>query len=377
VTPTEPPPPSSRPAAAGVDRLGADFRRHRELTGDRNAAYARALDLLEQLLLGAGADRGALDRIERAWAARTFDAYYERPLLLLAALRFEALSDPNHPLARGFATRSPDLGSITREALADALGAHRLGIWVTLRGRKVQTNEVSRAIVWRWPVELLGLGSGARPLALIDVGASGGLNLIADRLQQTWVDGRGRAIAVARAPKIVSRQGYDTHPVNVLDDEDVAWAQACLWPGEPLRFEVLASAVRAFRELAATPARVELHCEPATVVPRRLSRISRTLPDRAVVFPYQSLLRDYLGSHKRAQYVGGMQEWLSRSAAGSAFWAELELVEDSGEMPAQIVVHAATGGGFESFALGRCTYHPSSVTVLPGAADLSRARVDR
>ena len=371
--PIEPPPPSTRAVATGLERLVDDFRRYRELTQGRNTAYARALDLLEDLLFGARADLGALDRVERSWSARSFDAYYERPLLLLAALRFEALSDTGHPLARGFATQAPDVSTITREALADALGAHRLGIWVTLRSRRVQTNEVSRALVWRWPVELLGLGSGARPLALVDIGASGGLNLVADRLEQSWTDGRGRSIPIARSPKIVTRQGYDTHPMDVLNAEDIAWAEACLWPGEPTRSEVLTTAVRAFRELAATTERVELHCEPATVVPRRMVRLARTLPEDTVFFAYQSLLRDYLGPHKRAQFVSAMHEWLTHRPAKTAFWAELELADRSGEMPAEIVVHAATGGGFQSFSLGRCTYHPSSVEVQPGAAELARA----
>jgi hypothetical protein len=112
-----------------------------------------------------------LTRLQRAWGDRTFDIFYERPLLLLASLRFESLTDPGHPLARGFAVDAPKPETITREALADALGAHRLGLWVTLRARKVQTNEVSRALAWRWPAALAGLGSRLKPLALVDIGA--------------------------------------------------------------------------------------------------------------------------------------------------------------------------------------------------------------
>src|SRR5215212_4926399 len=149
----------ARAPRSGVELLKEDLAQHRDLIGDRNAPYIRALMLIDELLFGPNADTSILTRLQRAWGDRSFDIFYERPLLLLAALRFESLTDPGHPLARGFAVDAPKPETITREALADALGAHRLGLWVTLRARKVQTNEVSRAVVWRWPAALAGLGS--------------------------------------------------------------------------------------------------------------------------------------------------------------------------------------------------------------------------
>jgi hypothetical protein len=363
----------TRAPRSGVERLREDLAQHRELIGEKNAQYVRALTILDELLFGPGADTSIVTRLERAWGDRTFDIFYERPLLLLAALRCEALTDPGHPLARGFAIDAPRNDAITREALADALGPHRLGLWVTLRARKVQTNEVSRAVVWRWPAAIADLGSRLKPLALVDIGASGGLNLVADRLQQRWIDLEGRPIPIAAAPKIVARIGYDTDPLDMLSSDDAAWARACLWPGETERHEQLARAIRALGDLRDTPGAVALHREPATLVPLRLGRLAASLPSGAVVLAYQSFLRDYIEPWRRAQYIAGMLAWLSASPPGSAYWAEIELAASSGPRPAEIVVHARLKSGVATFAIGRSSYHPQSVELLPGAGEFARA----
>lgn len=371
--PSEKPDEINRSPRSGVDRLKEDLAQHRALIGDRNAPYIRTLMLLDELLFGPHADSSIVTRLQRVWGDRTFDIFYERPLLLLAALRFEALTDPLHPLARGFAAFDPSPDTITREALTDAFGAHRLSLWVTLRARKVQTNEVSRALVWRWPAALAGLGSRLKPLALVDIGASGGLNLVADRLEQQWVDQEGRPIRVVIGPKIIARVGYDTDPLDVLSSDGAAWARACLWPGEAERHEQLARAVRVLRDMRDTPDAVVLHREPATLVPLRLARLAAMLPSGAAVLAYQSFLRDYIEPWKRAQYIAGMRAWLLASSPGTAYWAEMELAALSGPRPAEIVVHARLADVVASFTIGRCSYHPQSVELLPGAGELARA----
>ncbi|MBC8066881.1 MAG: DUF2332 family protein, partial [Deltaproteobacteria bacterium] len=151
----------------GMDGLAEDLAEHRKLIGDANPVYARAVEQLAVLLCGPAASQPVVARMERAWRQRSFEAAYERPLLLLAALRHDALiTGPEHPLARAFADEHPELAAVSRVALTRGLDPDRLPIWLALATRRVQTNDVSRAVAWRWPAAL----AGQRPIALVDVG---------------------------------------------------------------------------------------------------------------------------------------------------------------------------------------------------------------
>jgi len=149
---------------AGVDELDRDLRGLRELVGPASPTYTRAIDELGLLLGGPTADDAILDRLEAAWSARTFRGFYERPLLLLASLRADALASPDHPLAPSFGAAVPDPGRVTRDALSLALAPDRETFWRCVRTRRVQTNDVSRAIAWRLP-----LRGVTRPVVLVDV----------------------------------------------------------------------------------------------------------------------------------------------------------------------------------------------------------------
>src|SRR5262249_48846476 len=146
----------------------------------------------------------------------------------------------------------------TRAALAEALAAAPARLHVDLATRAVQTNETSRAVAWLWPAWLAGCGAsgegqlagpspsregrnpsegsevvaGGRPLALADVGCSGGLNLIADALPRPWKDPAGQSVPTAARVRALGRLGLDARPLDVGRDLDVAWLRACIWPGE-------------------------------------------------------------------------------------------------------------------------------------------------
>src|SRR5690606_25196485 len=145
-------------------------------------AYARLLEVLEPMLDG---DFGA--RLAELWRGREFGSFYERPLLLANALRYEALRDgPAHPLWPGLVGMPPDPEAITGAAVRAAVAPDRDGFWRALVERRIQTNETSRAVAWLWPARLAFEAGIRRPLALFDVGASAGLNLVADHLAAMW-----------------------------------------------------------------------------------------------------------------------------------------------------------------------------------------------
>jgi hypothetical protein len=186
------------------------------------------------------------------------------PVLLLAALHDVVLQDDTVPLAAwypsvgGRADRDGDLHA----ALRDTVAAHRDRVLHLLAHRQVQTNEVNRCVAWR-----LGLGEVAagddRDLALVEVGASAGLNLFPDRYRielqspgtaatfgppdspvRLSTDLRdGPWAGSAQLPAVVSRVGLDQRPLDVSDPDDARWLTACVWPEQRERFDRLRAAI--------------------------------------------------------------------------------------------------------------------------------------
>ncbi|MBV8303993.1 MAG: DUF2332 domain-containing protein, partial [Acidimicrobiia bacterium] len=124
--------------------------------------------------------------------------------------------------------------------------SHRDEIVGLLAVRHVQTNEVGRSALMG-PALAVAAERLRRPLALVDVGASAGLNLRCDHYLLDYGE-RGRtgpAEAAVRIPcevvggnppirpslpPIVATVGIDRSPIDVTDPDDARWLLACLWP---------------------------------------------------------------------------------------------------------------------------------------------------
>lgn len=375
VPPPSVPPPSSVPGSvsSGIDGLESDLSRQRTLIGETNVVYARLIAMLEDVLGGPRAVPAIVDRLDRAWRERRFAAWYERPLVLLASLRTDAIgSGAKHPLARALANDEvPDLTAITRSAVVDAMSPDRLAFWLTVATRRVQTNEVSRSIAWRWPAHLAGCDAGARPIALVDIGASGGLNLVAENLPNDFVDIRGNPLPVVREPNIVARIGFDIAPLDFIDGDDAAWARSCIWPGDLSRLRRFDQALETLRSMP-LGARPRVQRLNATLVPARLPELLRALPENGLLVIYQTVMGAYMEPDKNELYARAMRAFIA-SSAKRAIWIALE-VDDEGPPPASIVAHVADGhGGVSDFVLARCSYHPRVVDVRAGATAFGRA----
>jgi hypothetical protein len=234
-------------------------------------------------------------------------------------------------------------------------------VFDALAHRNVQTNETSRAVAWLWPAALAGASGGARPIALADVGASAGLNLVADDLPSIWTDDDGAPLEVARRVRTVARLGLDDAPLDAAREEDARWLRACVWPGEAEREERLLLAIEVFRAARIRPDAPVLLPIRATNVPARLDVLSAA-ESGALVIAYQTVVRDYLAPEERDEYVRGMRAWLATHPPGHAMWIELEGLEGAGDPPAAIVAHVrGRRGDLESLVLGRCGYHPRRI----------------
>jgi hypothetical protein len=334
--------------ATGLDGFEGEAEGQRAYFESRSPCHAAFLRHVTSLLAERGEVRSA---VLAAWEGRSFRARYERPLLLCAAVRLDALCDPSHPLAAALSVEPPNIGAIRADAVREAV--LRPSVLSSLRSRFVQTNEVTRACVWRLPI---GLVAGRRPCILADLGCSAGLNLIADRLDLTWRGSDGAPLALLPA-RVVGRFGFDRAPVDVRDEGAMRWLRACLWPGQTERLYRFEQAVRFAREASD---RGEMHIEvaEATEMPARLERLASS---DAVVFAYQTVVLDYLLPPIRDRYLAAMTAWILAHPR-QAFWAEFERSPATASAgPAEIRVHFAKGHDVRTLSLAGGEYHPETL----------------
>ena len=300
-----------------ADDLGRELQAQAAFLRDREPVYERLLELLGDGIHGAFGKR-----LEQLWAGRTFNSSYERPLLLLAALRYDALCEGlSHPLYGALADESVRADVITTDGFAAALSPGRTRLGRVLRERAVQTNETTRAVAWLWPAHLLWLAGERRSIALVDLGASAGLNLVADDLPTLWADQDGSPIPLEPRPAIVQRLGLDVAPLDVRSNDDAMWLRACVWPSDRPRLARLAQAIEAF---AASGLRADAPALEACALADASARLS-SLPGRVFVLCVQTIVRDYLATTEREKYEAGLREFLMSRPSGSALVAELEV----------------------------------------------------
>jgi hypothetical protein len=365
------------PMRRGLDAFHEDADAWRAAVGARAPVYDRLLVAAAGIFdHPAGTlEEAARARVEAAWRERRLSPGYDRPLLLMAALRAEALrAGPRHPLFEAIGATVVRPEAATREALASALADAPPRLYAELATRRVQTNETSRAVAWLWPAALAGCADGQRPLALFDIGCSAGLNLCAERLPAPWRDPAGAPVAVAAAANIVARHGFDVQPLDVGRADDLNWLHACIWPGENSRLDRLAAAVEAFRQAASGPTPPLLEIADLTDVPARLERLAHAAMPDTVLLAYQTVVRDYLTEASRARYLEGMTSWVAaESPAGPRrIWLELEAAPDAwkdpGGLPMSLEAHVADGADRAvTLTLAHCSYHPQLLAPDPGA----------
>ncbi len=179
------------------------------------------------------------------------------PDLMLAAVHYLLRSDPAHPLARHYPTLTPTPAASDPVPLFRSFCLERRDqLETVITTRRVQTNEVRRCC-YVLPAVMLAAHLAARPLALIEGGASAGLNLNIDRYAYDYGTGsifgnpssplvlpchlRGRHHPPLHLPSPVIgwRAGIDLHPLDPASPADAAWLRALVWADHPQRARLL------------------------------------------------------------------------------------------------------------------------------------------
>lgn len=216
----------------------------------------------------------------------------------------------------------------------------------TILARATQTNEAARCAT------LLPALSGIDgPLALLEVGASGGLCLFPDRYgyryRTTDGDGGGEGeetlgatggvvltcdldgvAAPSRLPEVTWRVGIDLNPLDVTDDGDRAWLEALVWPEHEDRRERLAAASAI---VAADPPRIV-----RGDLLDRLTDVAADAPVDSTLVIFHSAVIVYLTPRDRERFVDLVRAvaserptvWLANEAPGVLPDVEKQLPAD-------------------------------------------------
>ncbi|WP_028653711.1 DUF2332 domain-containing protein [Nocardioides halotolerans] len=235
----------------------------------------------------------------------------KQPNLVFAAARWHGVPAPG-----------PYAG--LRSALLSDDGTIR----TTILERSTQTNEVGRLATL---LPAFGLAVPAGPVALLEVGASAGLNLFPDRWGYRWTtaDGdvalgpeprlgcavTGPAPLPRALPEVAWRGGIDLHPLDVTDGDAMAWLETLVWPEQDARRARLAHAVEVAR---ADPPRL-VTCDLLDALPALVAEAG----GHGTVVVFHSAVAAYLPLPDRERMLELMRglvadgcHWVSNEAPG-------------------------------------------------------------
>ena len=189
------------------------------------------------------------------------------PNLLFAAVHDLLLQDPLYPLANYYPSLTSDPQPVDGAfpQFQAFCRLHQVEIIALLQTRRVQTNEVRRCAYLLPAFEMVSAISGRRPLALIEIGTSAGLNLLWDHYRYDYGEGpefgapaspvtirssfRGdrRPTLPKDTPNVRHRFGIDIHVVDVTQDDEALWLRSLIWPEHRDRVELLTGAIDVLR----------------------------------------------------------------------------------------------------------------------------------
>ena len=254
-----------------------------------------------QSIASAIADDGPL--IERI---KAFPTEKRQPNLLLAAAKF--------------------LGAPLDEAFSwiDFVQDHWDSMSQLVMNRWTQTNEAARTGTF---LPLLAQLPG--PLALIEVGASAGLCLYPDRYRIVYdrttsvgpldaaveinVSTTGPVPIPSGMPEIQSRTGIDRNPLDVANEDDLRWLEACIWPEHTERAARLRAAAGI---VAADPPRM-VRGDLLDVIVECLAAV----PVDVTPVVFHSAVLNYLSTDARQSFAREMRRhprvvWISNEGPG-------------------------------------------------------------
>jgi hypothetical protein len=231
-----------------------------------------------------------------------------------------------YPSAGGTADPGPG-GALAWAALRSVLAGQRDAVrgWLD---RPPQTNEVGRAAALLGGLRHLA-AEACLPVRLVEIGASAGLNLRADRFYIPGEAGRygdpSSPVVLAGAwrgqppppadVEVIERTGGDRTPIDPTTPQGRLTLAAYVWPDQPDRTERLRGALAVAAQLPA-----DLRQEPASDTLRRTA-----LADGSWTVLWHSIVRQYLDEAQREAVAAGVAALAAAATPAAPFaWLSLE-----------------------------------------------------
>ena len=196
--------------------------------------------------------------------------------------------------------------------------------------RGVQTNEVGRAGALAPAFLHAAVTTGASELRVLEVGASGGLNLRWDHFgyADTWGDPAspvqlGDPYEGERPPfdarvTVAERAGCDPNPIDVTTDDGALTLMSFVWPDQERRFRDLRGAIEIARRVPATLERRE-------AAPWVTDRLARPQPSGRLTIVYHSVVMQYLADDGRNAFFDAMRAAGERATSDTPLaWVRFE-----------------------------------------------------
>ena len=247
------------------------------------------------------------------------------PALLFAVAHRLIQADPVHPLYRYYPTLGGSYGvdDDTWPVFREFLLAHAGEAAEMLASRTLANNEVRRAATAYPGVALAAKQAGGK-VALLEVGAAGGLLLGMDKFAYRYQCDGGEQLVAGPAkaavglhcaldlapgavlPKLpkklspVAKVGLDVRPLDLSDEDELAWLEACVWGDQPDRARLLRAAALAQRK---SPPEV-VEGDAVEGLDDALSR----LPSDAPLVVLTSRTLGHVGDEGRAAFVARLAE---------------------------------------------------------------------
>lgn len=298
-----------------------------DLTADTADQYREfALDARDSPCFEEWSRRVAEDSEVLAWLER-LPLPKRQPNIVFAAARWHGVPAPG-----------------PYDALRDALLGDDGTIVATILARSTQTNEVGRLATLLPAVAMVADGG---PVALLEAGASAGLNLYPDRHSYVWTtpggdrrlgagpelacDVSGPAPLPDVLPRVAWRGGVDLNPLDVTDEDAMRWLSCLVWPEHDDRRARLTRAVEIARADPPALVRGDLLEE----LPALVDAAARHAP----VVVFHSAVVAYLGPEDRGRFhdlmtglvADGRCHWISNEAPNV-----LPAVTAAGPVPADV-----------------------------------------
>ena len=246
------------------------------------------------------------------------------PNMLFGAVQYLLLQGVEHPLTAHYPILSgpePPPGPAFPLFRAFCL-EHRERVGELIATRRTQTQVVRRCTCLLPAFGLVHREAGT-PLALIDVGASAGLNLNFDRYAYRYrrdgsevlrwgrgsarvqleadLRGPGGLPAPPREIPVASRDGIDINPIDLADPDELLWLRALIWPEHVERHVQL---VDAAAELKDSP--IGLHRGDAS---RDLPHLLVRVPAEVALVVYSTIALYQVSREGRRRITAALEAW--------------------------------------------------------------------